>query len=101
MEIIRTHDGQALMVDSHHVRALNEYTWRVYTHDDWRTGEAATDCFRGGVRTTMMLSRFLMERVLGRELKADETVRRKKQKLGQAWDYRDKNLEVAQLEASR
>lgn len=94
MLIIRTHDGQQIAVDEHHRRALDEHTWRLYTHDDWQTGEAATDWNADGTRTTKMLSRFLMERIAGRELSDAETVRRKKQKIGTMWDYRDKNLEL-------
>lgn len=97
MFILRTHDNQQIAVDSCHVRALGEHTWRAYTHDDGTSGEVATDCFRNGVRTTMMLSRFLMERILGRELCESEIVRRKKQKVGTMWDFRDRNLEIVKV----
>lgn len=94
MWIYRTHDNQQIAVDGCHSRAMDEHTWRAYSHDEWHSAEVATDCFRGGVRTTMMLSRFLMERIAGRELQATEIVRRKKQKIGTLWDFRDKNLEL-------
>lgn len=71
-----------------------ELAERAYSHDDWKSAEVATDCFRDGKRTTMMLSRFLMERIAGRELSEQEIVRRKKQKVGTLWDFRDTNLEL-------
>lgn len=100
MYILRDSNGQQIVIDGRHARAVTELNWRAYSRDDWRTAEVCNDCMRDGVRTTQMLSRFLMERIVGRELNEDEIVRRKKQKLGTMWDFRDKNLElVARLNA--
>jgi hypothetical protein len=94
IRFLKTHDGQSIAVDSDLLPQIQLHRWRVYSHDDWQTAEAATDVHREGVRTTMMLSRYVMGLELGRELLDTERVRRKKQKLGTAWDFRRKNLEL-------
>ena len=98
MIILRVDDGHGIAIDEHHLRAVNAMNWRAYTHDDWQTCEVCNDCFRGEIRTTQMLSRFLMARIVGRELSDAETVRRKRQKIGTLWDFRDKNLELISRE---
>lgn len=96
MYILRVNDGQRIVIDTA-VHAVTQLNWRIYTKDDYKTAEAANDCVIAGVRTTQMLSRFIMERVLGRELDADEIVARKKQKYIGMWDFRASNLELRKI----
>ena len=96
MIILRDSNNHQIAVDEHHLHAVDEFTWRAYSHNDFDTAEVATDCFRDGARTTQMLSRFLMARILGRELCENEIVRRKKQRFGTMLDFRDKNLELVE-----
>lgn len=96
---LELNDGLVVICDDTHASALDEYHWRAYTHDDGLTWEVATDCYRNGKRTTMMLSRFLMSRLYGRELDDAEIVYRVKH-YGPSGtlDYRDDNLKLNSLE---
>lgn len=102
MYIMRINDGHGIAFDEQHRSAVLDLNWRAYSHDAFKTCEVANDCWRdgpsGAKRTTQMLSRFLMARILGRELDDSEMVHRKRQKIGTLWDFRDKNLELVRAE---